>query len=93
MKRQKIEAKNVHTLVHLLWMVSRERTSGRHGELKSTCREVVLKWLIETGGASAFEGRIVLPWMKPKTTWSNSSAQQRILAVMLPSRCGRWQAD
>jgi len=76
-----------------LWTVSRERTNGRHGELKFTYHEVVLKWLIETEGASAFEGRIVLLWTKLKTTWSNSSARRRKLAVMLPSRCGHWLAD
>jgi len=76
-----------------LWMVSRERISGRRGELKSTCREVVPKWLIETGGVSASVARIVSLWKKLKTTWSNSSARQRNLAVMLPSRCGRWLVD
>jgi len=82
-----------HILVHLSWMVSLERTRGRHGVLKFTCREVVPKWLIETGGVSVFEGRIVSLWMKLKTTWSNSNAQHRNLAVTLPSRCGHWLAD
>lgn len=88
-RHRQIEAENSHTWVHQSWMVSRERTSGIRGVLKSTCRGVVPKWLIETGGVFAFEARIVLLWTKPKTTWSNSSVRRKNLAVMLPSRCGR----
>merc|ERR1712173_514494 len=92
-KHQQTQAMNGHMLVHLSWMVSRERTRGIHGVLKFTCREVVPKWLIETGGASVFEGQIVSLWMKLKTTWSNSSARHRNLAVTLLNRCGHWPAD